>query len=113
VQAEDATNISHIQESMDIFPEWDWAFGQTPEFTYSINRSFGWGNVAAEIRSKHGVILSCTFTVDGTPNLEWLEKLGGKLEGQRYGFLDNNLTEYDGGGRTQEVRQWLIEEMAT
>ncbi len=30
-----------------IFQEWDWVFGQTPEFTYSISRSFGWGNVVS------------------------------------------------------------------
>ena len=31
------------------FQEWDWAFGQTPEFTYSIGRSFGWGNVVSPL----------------------------------------------------------------
>ena len=31
------------------FQAWDWAFGQTPEFTYSIKRSFGWGNVVSQL----------------------------------------------------------------
>jgi len=94
------------------FQEWDWAFGQTPEFTYSISRSFEWGSVAAKMRSKHGVILSCSLTVEDTSDLEWLEWLGRGLEGQRYGFLDNTVG-YDGVGRAQEVWQWLIEEMAS
>lgn len=34
------------------FQEWDWAFGQTPEFTYSISRSFGWGNVVSQLNWK-------------------------------------------------------------
>jgi len=45
--------------------------------------------------------------------LEWLERLGRGLKGQRYGFLDNTVVEYDGAGRAQEVWQWLIEEMAS
>jgi lipoate-protein ligase A len=113
VEAEDATDIPYIQDSMANFPGWDWAFGQTPEFTYSIDRSFGWGNVAAEIRSKHGLILSCSFTVEDTSDLEWLERLGLGLEGQRYGFLHNTVVEYGGVGRAQEVWQWLREEMAS
>lgn len=113
VQAEDATNIPYIHDTMANFPEWDWAFGQTPEFTYSISRSFGWGNVAAKIRSKHGVILSCSLTVEDTSDLEWLEMLGRGLESQRYGFLDNTVMGYDGVGRAQEVWRWLIDEMAS
>ncbi|KAI0276326.1 hypothetical protein BGY98DRAFT_986374 [Russula aff. rugulosa BPL654] len=88
VQAEDATNIPYIQDSMANFP--------TPEFTYSI---------AAKIRSKHGLILSCSLTVEDTSDLEWLERLGRGLEGQRYGFLDNTVMAYDGVGRAQEVWQ--------
>ncbi len=41
-----------------------------------------------------------------------LEELGGELEGQKYGFLDRETT-YHGCGRTQDVRQWLIEEMGS
>ncbi|KAI9513240.1 hypothetical protein F5148DRAFT_972105 [Russula earlei] len=110
VQAEDAINIPYIQDSMAELQDWDWAFGQTPEFTYSIGRTFGWGNVTAEIHSKRGVILSCKLTAESISDSESLEKLGGRLEGQRYGFLDE-MTEYDGCERTREVRRWLIEEM--
>lgn len=66
----------------------------------------------ADIRSKHGVILSCSLTIDDTSDSEWLDSLGRKLEGQRYGFLDK-VTEFDGCGRTQEVQHWLVEEMAS
>ena len=65
------------------------------------------------MRSKHGVIISCSLTVEDTSELEWLERLGRGLEGQRYGFLDNTVMGYDGVGRAQEVWQWLIEAMAS
>lgn len=26
---------------------WDWAYGQTPEFEYAIERNFGWGDVVS------------------------------------------------------------------
>jgi len=26
---------------------WDWAYGQTPEFEYVIERNFGWGDVVS------------------------------------------------------------------
>jgi lipoate---protein ligase len=33
--------LTHILQS------WDWAYGQTPEFTYSIKTTFGWGNMVS------------------------------------------------------------------
>lgn len=65
------------------------------------------------MRSKHGVIISCSLTVEDTSELERLERLGRGLEGQRYGFLDSTVMGYDGVGRAQEVWQWLIEAMAS
>jgi len=109
VQASDATDSPHIQNGIAELHDWNWAFGQTPEFTYSISRTFGWGNVAAKIHSKHGVIVSCSLTAEDMSDAKKLEKLGRELEGQKYGFLDT----YDSCGRVQEVRQWLMEEMSS
>jgi len=52
------------------------------------------------------------LTSKDTPDSELLEKLGRRLEGQKYGFLEE-ATGYTGCGRTQEVLQWLIEEMGS
>ena len=95
---------------------WQWAFGQTPEFTYDLQNTFTWGNVVSygpfsslcsdlrptqttQITSKHGVILSCTFQVtdmDGSDISrqlrEDLDALSKQLEGQKYGFLDDSLS---------------------
>ncbi|KAJ3549029.1 hypothetical protein NMY22_g1026 [Coprinellus aureogranulatus] len=34
-----------IKRGMQELPEWEWAFGQTPEFTYQVQQSFSWGKV--------------------------------------------------------------------
>jgi len=52
------------------------------------------------------------LTAKDTLDSELLEKLSGRLEGQKYGFLEE-ATGYDGCGRTHEVLQWLIEEMGS
>ncbi|KAH9002269.1 Lipoyltransferase and lipoate-protein ligase [Lactarius hatsudake] len=107
----DTTDSPYIQNGIAELYDWSWAFGQTPEFTYSISRAFGWGSVA-RIHSKHGVILSCSLTAEDTSDATKLEELGRELEGQKYGFLDKETT-YDDCGRIEEVRQWLIEEMSS
>ncbi|KAI0254864.1 hypothetical protein BJV78DRAFT_1273894 [Lactifluus subvellereus] len=112
VEASEAAGVAYIRDGMAELPEWNWAFGQTPEFTYSISRAFEWGDVTAKIHSKHGVILSCSLMAEDTSNSEMLERLGRELEGQKYGFLSEEAR-CDSGGRIQEVRQWLTEAMGS
>ena len=63
MRPEDVQDIDYIRRGMDelkvrfgdmqlmgndttILPQtWDWTFGQTPEFTYKVERSFPWGVV--------------------------------------------------------------------
>ncbi|KAG6335498.1 hypothetical protein ID866_3587 [Astraeus odoratus] len=74
---------------------WDWAYGQTPEFEYAVEKRFEWGNVTATIRSKHGVILSCDLMLSPSSasvsvNIQpALDELGQRLEGRRYGFIQD------------------------
>lgn len=103
-------NVDEIRSGMAELPSWDWAFGQTPEFTYSIRGQFAWGNVAAEIRSKHGVILSCTLTPDDTTLSKNLDKLGVVLEGQKYGSVRSDLLD-SAEQRLRDVAVWLEREM--
>ncbi|KAF8165756.1 hypothetical protein B0H34DRAFT_832108 [Crassisporium funariophilum] len=60
---EDIKNIEYIRKGMSELSTWDWAYGQTPEFTHTLQCAFPWGDVTAEIRSKHGVILDCSLQV--------------------------------------------------
>ncbi|KAI0355388.1 Lipoyltransferase and lipoate-protein ligase [Trametes cingulata] len=106
--------IEYIHNGMNVLKTWDWAFGQTPEFTYKIQKSFDWGALDAILRSKHGIILSCTFTYpEGTDSAlrARLEELAHRLEGERYGFVDEGVAELASEGRVGEVWRWLRTEM--
>ncbi|KAG2369774.1 hypothetical protein BDR07DRAFT_1388294 [Suillus spraguei] len=97
----DTDNLAQIE-----LPSWDWAFGQTPEFEYTIKKPFGWGDITAHIRARHGVILSCT--------LQGLDsELGKALEGKRYGFIEDEELGIDISGREKIVWAWLKEEMGS
>lgn len=101
---DDLARIGYIQRGMAELPSWDWAFGQTPEFEYTIKKPFVWGDVTAHIHARHGVILSCT--------LQGLDsELGKALEGKRYGFVEDEELGVDLSGRREVVWTWLKEEM--
>ncbi|KAG2110755.1 hypothetical protein BD769DRAFT_1495359 [Suillus cothurnatus] len=103
---DDLARIGYIQRGMAELPSWDWAFGQTPEFEYTIKKSFVWGDVTAHIHARHGVILSCT--------LQGLDsELGKALEGKRYGFIEDEELGVDVSGREEVVWAWLKEEMSS
>ncbi|KZV77137.1 Lipoyltransferase and lipoate-protein ligase, partial [Peniophora sp. CONT] len=107
-ETEDLLSIPYIREGMAELTTWDWAFGQTPEFTYTLQRSFAWGEVTAELRSKHGLILGCEFKTDDAWAREELETFGVSLAGKRYGFMDSENSLED--GPVAEVSAWLAEE---
>ncbi|VDC02518.1 unnamed protein product [Peniophora sp. CBMAI 1063] len=107
-ETEDLLSIPYIRDGMAELTTWDWAFGQTPEFTYTLQGSFAWGEVTAKIRSKHGLILECRFETDDAWAREELETFGASLAGKRYGFVeDKSMT---GDGLVAEVSDWFIEE---
>jgi len=110
-QDEETMSIEYIRKGMAELPSWDWAYGQTPEFTYSIQKVFGWGGMRAEITSKHGIILSCSLShedVDKPLVNDELSELTKALQGKKYGFVDDAAVE----GRTAslhsaDVWRWL------
>ncbi|KAI0722647.1 Lipoyltransferase and lipoate-protein ligase [Earliella scabrosa] len=115
VRSEDVQNIDYIRRGMDELKTWDWTFGQTPEFIYKVERSFPWGVVSAELRSKHGILLHCSMgcseDVDESVK-EILALLVLKLEGQRYGRVDEGVGRLvEGDERAASVWEWLKEEM--
>ncbi|KAI0329528.1 Lipoyltransferase and lipoate-protein ligase [Cubamyces sp. BRFM 1775] len=107
--------IPYIREGMEVLKTWDWAFGQTPEFTYKIEKHFTWGTMAAELRSKHGVILACSFNrpeeVDGSLRMK-LDTLASRLEGQRYGSVGSEISQFaKDDERIADIWAWLRIEM--
>ncbi|KAI6135141.1 hypothetical protein EV401DRAFT_1902886 [Pisolithus croceorrhizus] len=114
----------YFKSGMAELPGWDWAYGQTPEFEYVLEKRFGWGDVTCTIRSKHGIILSSTSilsaaTTSSTNVQATLDELGRRLEGKRYGFVQDaevlSELEYRSGEVAQseagELWRWLRAEM--
>jgi len=111
----DAESIEYIRNGMGELPSWDWAYGQTPQFFHNVARTFAWGKLAARIESKHGVIISCAFSMPDSVDSELdrqLAALGKKLGQQKYGFVDKNALEPEvHNGALEEVWEWLRAEM--
>ncbi|KAJ7506573.1 hypothetical protein B0H11DRAFT_1706566 [Mycena galericulata] len=98
---------SYIQRGITELESWDWLYSQTPAFTYTIDTSFPWGPVTAEVHAKHGVILSCALRA---PSLsaeleEELVQLGASAEGKVYGRWPSERP-YDGSA-VGDVERWL------
>ncbi|KAA1466615.1 Lipoyltransferase and lipoate-protein ligase [Dentipellis sp. KUC8613] len=112
VEENESSSIPYIRDGMAELPSWDWAFGQTPEFTYTVQQSFPWGDVAAKIRSKHGIILSCELSSGNLPVQECLEELAAELEDKPYAFVDDASLYMDLTGPVGEVWHWIKAEMS-
>ncbi|KXN89511.1 Lipoate-protein ligase A [Leucoagaricus sp. SymC.cos] len=94
-ESEILLSIEHIKKGMAELPTWEWAYGQTPEFTYTINSTFSWGKASVTIVSKHGFIVSCNLNITesrlSTEDADNVFQLAKAIEGQRYGFVDDIL----------------------
>ncbi|KAI0732854.1 hypothetical protein C8Q72DRAFT_815227 [Fomitopsis betulina] len=105
-------DIDYIRKGIAELPSWDWAFGQTPEFSHKLTHGFPWGELTADIHSKHGIILSCTFSSSESADpgsMRQLGELSERLKQQRYGFVDESAlgAEAHEGGLQGAVWHWL------
>ncbi|KAF5392943.1 hypothetical protein D9757_001081 [Collybiopsis confluens] len=115
-------DVEYIQKGMNELKSWEWAYGQTPEFTYTIQKDFDWGIVRAKIRSKHGIILDCDCSVDHSLSFDdmslrpgnvsdantqnEMEKISTLFRGRKYG-VSGPRVEGSGGGTASELVCWL------
>ncbi|KAI5117389.1 hypothetical protein M0805_009077 [Coniferiporia weirii] len=109
--------VPAIRNGMVELKGWDWLYGQTPEFTYSVSQRFEWGEATAEITSKHGIILSCKIHCQGFES-DALEALDKRMRGLKYGFigeLEENYWREAGSNlpRIQEMWNWIREETSS
>ncbi|TDL29898.1 Lipoyltransferase and lipoate-protein ligase [Rickenella mellea] len=119
VDEDTASSIPYIREGMDELQTWEWAYGQTPEFTYTLVREFEWDTVHADVHSKHGIVTGCDIkpslsSPDG--DADWQRQVSQKLAGAQYGFVgDIDENAWKGGRETRqrcsEIWRWLLEEM--
>ncbi|KAI9574432.1 hypothetical protein HD554DRAFT_35481 [Boletus coccyginus] len=85
----------YFKAGMSELQSWDWAYGQTPEFEYIISNTFQWGQLACTIHSRHGVILSSSFSVSPDAPVHpgaraALDGLSRHLIGKRYAFVEDS-----------------------
>ncbi|KAF9478650.1 Lipoyltransferase and lipoate-protein ligase [Pholiota conissans] len=96
----EGSNIEYIRRGMQELDTWDWSFGQTPKFIHTLNKSFTWGDVMVEIRSKHGLVLDVVLSgTDVRMTAPCFEKLVQdcrvKYTGRRYGLFREVLSSAD------------------
>ncbi|KAL5507822.1 hypothetical protein ACEPAH_5440 [Sanghuangporus vaninii] len=122
-ETENILNAPEIRKGMEELKSWDWQYGQTPEFTYSVSRLFDFGLAKAEITSKHGVILSCKVDCPGVHS-ETLSRINQRMIDMRYGFIKGseeidwdewkwNDDDGDRPLRTREIWDWIREETSS
>ncbi|KAI8328972.1 hypothetical protein BC941DRAFT_463836 [Chlamydoabsidia padenii] len=68
---------------------WDWIYGQTPEFTHTLDNEFDWGHVNLFLRSRHGLITEAEMSTDsiGADQVTLVSALSLALKGCRYSQL--------------------------
>ncbi|KAJ7098667.1 hypothetical protein B0H15DRAFT_821780 [Mycena belliarum] len=104
---EAAGDPAYIQRGIAELQTWEWLYGQTPAFTHTLENAFPWGAVTAEVRAKHGVILSCTLRTPDLPSAA-LEALSSSAEGARYGAWPTGSAHVS-DGPAGDVQRWLSE----
>ncbi|KAJ7228162.1 hypothetical protein GGX14DRAFT_486508 [Mycena pura] len=104
--------LPYIEKGIIELQSWDWLFGQTPQFTYTIEKIFPWGSAIAEVRAKHGVILSCALRAPEAAlspvDRADLKQLETSFEGKMYGSWPQPNRDSP-GIVVADVENWLAE----
>ncbi|KAG0238150.1 Biotin/lipoate A/B protein ligase [Actinomortierella wolfii] len=74
-----------VQKLRDEMKTWEWMYGQTPEFTYTLDKAFSWGNAKFSIKAKEGKFVSVDVDTSQAMATMPLTALCVGMEGQRYG----------------------------
>jgi len=117
ISPDDLSSLPDLAETFKFYSSWEWNFGKTPEFTYSMDERFTWGGVEVYLHIIEGKIKAAnlyTDSLDPTP----FENLAAKMQGAEYNkesinsILDK-LIEQDENNRTQleEFKVWFLEEI--
>ncbi|KAL0576173.1 hypothetical protein V5O48_005814 [Marasmius crinis-equi] len=113
ISQRDMQGLDYIERGMAELRSWEWAYGQTPEFTYSVSHEFRWGTADAKFRSKHGLVLECDLHVSNEylapTDVKEIQQL---LLGKRYGSISGEeLGETLDNSRISELWAWLQDVM--
>lgn len=116
-------DIPGIRTVYNELQTWDWQYGQTPEFTHRLSGTFDWGDISANVSSKHGRITSISLShtpplVSDDPHDDVEDiclRLSTDLVGSKYATLDDTAAPPLDMQRDERIRNqilaWLKEEM--
>ncbi|KAJ7571801.1 hypothetical protein C8J56DRAFT_145925 [Mycena floridula] len=102
----DLNNVSYVDTGISELSSWTWAYGQTPEFTYTTDKDFGLGNVRINVAAKHGLITACSIHTANAGYREELGRVEKNLVGKRYGFVDLEIPTWSGD--LADIRHWVL-----
>ncbi|KAJ1943156.1 hypothetical protein FBU59_002996, partial [Linderina macrospora] len=107
-----------VEKERERITQWQWLFGQTPEFKYRISGEFAWAKVVCEIEAKHGKIINAELTTEDTAVVPGgvsrvLEEAGKLLVGAQYEreAVMASLSPILADARAQELGKWLAEQI--
>ncbi|KAI8976240.1 hypothetical protein BDB01DRAFT_844530 [Pilobolus umbonatus] len=108
-----------VEETRQSLMAWDWIYGQTPEFTNTIEKEFGWGHVKLTIHSKHGKIMRADILTNLSSEPIIFSGLAVALEGCQYNTMAIDdaikkinidvpgLINADNVHFTNDINQWI------
>jgi lipoate---protein ligase len=111
---EDLKRIPEVKDTWEKLQDWDWRFGETPDFEHHLETRFDWGTIDVHIDSKDGVITDVKVFSDSLyPDL--IEALADALRGTRYD-REGVRSALRGVGPGQadlvgEFTDWLVESL--
>lgn len=71
--------IAYVQKQKTELLGWEWLYGQTPEFTHSLSKTFSWGYVVS-LKLPCSVLGDDSVSGSKASFKAWRDKLGGFLD---------------------------------
>ncbi|PPQ71362.1 hypothetical protein CVT24_011748 [Panaeolus cyanescens] len=113
VHEEDGASVKYIQNGIKELQSWEWKYGQSPEFTQRLEKTFSWGTTVADIKCRHGIIEEVRLNVIGgqppIPQTETaLQFISHNFKGQKYGFIDLDRDSFPTEDAwSNDIKSWL------
>lgn len=89
--------------------DWEWKYGQTPEFQQVLQTKFHWGEVKLQITAKRAEVTHVEVKSDDKDATHLLRSLVGVAYDPS--ALGNALTHASNGSSAREIAQWLAKEI--
>ncbi|KAI8324589.1 lipoate-protein ligase A [Martensiomyces pterosporus] len=113
---DDADVVALVEKERTRIQQWEWLYGQTPEFVHRLSNQFAWAAVNGAITARHGIITSAELsTSDAALHppagiRELLSSACQVLRGARYekSEIQQRLSPLLADARAQELSEWLV-----